>query len=124
VSSRVTAAVDFVTEDGIAVTTATRVLGVSRRAVYDRLAPTRQAAEGVVEDHDDAEARVRLRWVPLVLPDNWPTMPLGPGECDVETAIHVLALRHPAARYRKVTARARRAGYVPNRKKTARLLKA
>lgn len=51
-------------------------------------------------------------------------MHLGPGHCDIETAVHVLAVRHPAAGYRKVTARARRAGYVLNRKKTARLLKA
>ena len=38
-SVRVTAAGQFVTEDGVAVTTAARVLGVSRQAVYDRLAP-------------------------------------------------------------------------------------
>lgn len=121
-STRVTAAAEFVTDDGIAVTTATRVLGVSRQAVYDRLAPAGQADEALVEDQDDAEAGVALRLVPPVLPENWPTMPLGPGECDVETAIHVLALRHPAAGHHKVTARARRAGYVLNRKKTARLL--
>ena len=98
-STRVTAAADFVAEDGIAVTTAARVLGVSRQAVYDRLAPARQAEGGV-----------GLRLVPLVLPEEWKTMALGPGECDVEVAIHVLALRHAAAGYRKVTARARRAG--------------
>ena len=38
-STRGTAAADFVTEDGIAVTTAARVLQVSRQAVYDRMAP-------------------------------------------------------------------------------------
>lgn len=65
-----------------------------------------------------------LRLVPPVLPEGWKRMPLGPDEADVETAIHALALRHPAAGYRKITARARRFGYVLNRKKTARLLKA
>jgi putative transposase len=37
--------------------------------------------------------------------------------------VHVLARRHPAAGYRKVCARARRAGFVVNRKKVARLLR-
>jgi putative transposase len=118
VSVRVTAAAQFVSEDGVAVTTAARVLGVSRQAVYDRLAPATYAVGQVVEE----EAELRL--MPPVLPTEWKTMPLGPKECDVEVAIHVLALRHPAAGYRKITARARRAGYVLNRKKTARLLKA
>ena len=36
-SVRVTAAAQFVSEDGVAVTTAARVLGVSRQAVYDAL---------------------------------------------------------------------------------------
>ena len=115
-SVRVTAAAQFVTEDGVPVTTAARVLGVSRQAVYGRLAPAAEAQEEPVEPV--------LRLVPPVLPEDWKAMPLGPDACDVETAIHVLALRHPAAGYRKVTARARRAGYVLNRKKTARLLKA
>lgn len=115
-SVRVTAAAQFVTEDGVSVTTAARVLQVSRQAVYGRLAPARHAQVEPV-------APV-LRLVPPVLPTDWKTMPLGPAHCDVATAIHVLALRHPAAGYRKVTARARRAGYVLNRKKTARLLKA
>jgi putative transposase len=118
VSVRVTAAAQFVSEDGVAVTTAARVLGVSRQAVYDRLAPPTHAVGQVVEQSAE------LRLVPPVLPTEWKTMPLGPTECDVEVAIHVLALRHPAAGYRKITARARRAGYVLNRKKTARLLKA
>ena len=109
-STRVIAAADFVAHDGIAVTTAARVLQVSRQAVYDLLAPAGQADEGVVEDQDDAEGGVCLRLVLPVLPEDWKTMPLGPGECDAQTAIHVLALRHPAAGYRKVTARARRAG--------------
>ena len=77
-SALVTAAVDFVTNDRIAVTTAARVLGASLQAVYDRSAPARQAGGGVVP-----------RLLPPVLPENWLTMSLGPGECDVETAIHV-----------------------------------
>ncbi len=112
-STRVTAAADFVTEDGIAVTTAARVLGVSRQAVYDRMTPAMEP-----------EPAAALRLVAPALPGDWQTMDLGPDHCDVDTAIHVLARRHPAAGYRKITARARRAGYVLNRKKTARLLKA
>lgn len=117
-SVRVTAAAQFVTDDGIAVTTAARVLGVSRQAIYDRLAPA------VEPDHVVVTVEPVLRLVPPVLPEGWKTMALGPQHCDVESAIHVLALRHPAAGYRKITARARRAGYRLNRKKTARLLKA
>lgn len=114
-SVRVTAAAQFVTEDGVSVTTAARVLQVSRQAVYGRLAPEAAFRE---------PADLVLRLVPPVLPQDWKTIAVGPEQCDVETAIHVLALRHPAAGYRKITARARRAGYVLNRKKTARLLKA
>ena len=115
-SVRVTAAAEFVTEDSVPVATAARVLGVSRQAVYGRLAPASEAQAEPVEPV--------LRLVPPVLPEDWKTMVLAPDACDVQTAIHVLALRHPAAGYRKITARARRLGYVLNRKKTARLLKA
>jgi hypothetical protein len=104
VSTRVTAAAGFVTQHGIAVTAAVRALSVSRQAVYDRTAPA-------------------LRLLAPALPDQWQTMSPGPDHCDVETTIHVLARRHPAADCRKTTARARRAGYVLNRKKTARPLK-
>jgi putative transposase len=51
-------------------------------------------------------------------------MTLEPEIVGLELALHVLARRHPAAGYRKVCSRARRAGYVVNRKKVARLLKA
>jgi putative transposase len=57
------------------------------------------------------------------LPLDWQTCALGPEHLDVETALHVLARRHVAAGYRKVCARARRAGYVINKKKVARLLR-
>lgn len=127
-STRVTAAADFVAQDGIAVTTAARVLQVSRQAVYDRLRPAPSCEPGGADDGGGRAAgrrsRRALHLVAPVLPDDWQTMDLGPEHCDVETAIHVLARRHPAAGYRKITARARRAGYVLNRKKTARLLKA
>lgn len=71
-----------------------------------------------------AEESAYLKLVPPVLPTDWKTIELGPAQCDVKTAIHVLALRHQAARYLNVTARARRAGDVLNAKKTARVLKA
>jgi hypothetical protein len=116
VSVRVTAAAQFVTDEGISVTTAARVMQVSRQAVSGRQAPATEAQAEPVEPV--------LRLVPPVLPEDWQTMALGPDACDVETAIHVLALRHPSAGYRKITARARRFGYVFTRKKTARLLKA
>ena len=61
-SVRVTAAAQFVSEDGVAVTTAARVLGVSRQAVYDRLAPPTHAVGQVVEQSAE------LRLVPPVLP--------------------------------------------------------
>ena len=126
-STRVTAATEFVVEDGIAVTTAARVLGVSRQSVYDRLRPMSPAgrdADELVVDRAARRREQRLHLVAPVLPHDWQTMNLGPESCDVATAIHVLTRRHPAAGDRKVTARARRAGYVLNRKRTARLLKA
>ncbi len=112
-STRVTAAVDFVVGDRVQIATAARVMQASRQAVYQRLTPAPRR-----------EPAPRLRPVAPPLPEGWQVMDLGPDHCDVDTAIHVLARRHPAAGYRKVTARARRQGYVLNRKKTARLLKA
>ena len=87
-------------------------------AVFERLTPAGQAEEVVVED----ETGVGLRLVPPLMPENRTTMPLEPGECNAQTAIHMLARRHPAASHGKLTARARRAGYVLNRKTSARLL--
>jgi putative transposase len=127
VSTRVTAAAQFVVEDGISVSCAARVLQVSRLSVYVRLRPMSPAGgdvDGLVVDRAAGRRARRLHLVAPVLPEDWQTMDLGPERCDVEVAVHVLARRHPAAGYRKITARARRAGYVLNRKKTARLLKA
>src|SRR5690606_6565956 len=39
------------------------------------------------------------------LPLDWQTCALGPAHLDVEAALHVLARRHVAAGYRKLTAR-------------------
>lgn len=49
-------------------------------------------------------------------------MILDPQACSIEEALHVLARRFPAAGYRKVRARARRKGFVVNKKKVQRLL--
>ncbi len=65
-STRVTVAADFVTGDGVAVTTAARVLQVSRQAVYDRMAPA-------VEPKPAAA----LRLVAPALTGDWQTMDLG-----------------------------------------------
>jgi hypothetical protein len=58
------------------------------------------------------------------LPIDWQTCALGPEHLAVEVALHVLARRHGAAGYRKLTARARRAGYRVNKKRVQRLLRA
>jgi hypothetical protein len=42
----------------------------------------------------------------------------------METAIHILARRRPAAGSRVIRSREKKRGYVVNRKKVARLLKA
>lgn len=60
--------------------------------------------------------------MPPPLPIEWQTMTIDPSTCSLEEALHVLARRFPAAGYRKVCARARRKGFVVNRKKVARLL--
>jgi putative transposase len=65
-----------------------------------------------------------LRLVAPALPVDWQTMVLSPTTIDLETALHVLARRHPAAGYRKLTSRLRRAGWLVNRKRIARLLRA
>jgi putative transposase len=58
------------------------------------------------------------------LPLDWPTCAIGPEHLDVEVALHVLARRHVAAGYRKLTARLKRRGYVINKKRVQRLLRA
>lgn len=60
---RATPAAQFVKVDGFAVTTAARVLGVSRQAICDRLSPDRGPAP-------QQAAEVVLRLVPPVLPED------------------------------------------------------
>jgi len=69
-----------------------------------------------------ARTRSRHEMAPP-LPLDWQTCALGPEHLDVEVALHVLARRHVAAGYRKICARARRRGYVINRKRVQRLLR-
>jgi hypothetical protein len=105
VSTRVTAAAQFVVEDGISVSCAARVHQVSRQSVYDRLRPAPSSdSDAADEDVRAAGRRSRraLHLVAPVLPEDWQMMDLGPERCDVEVAIHVLARRHPAAGYRKI----------------------
>lgn len=100
--------------EGIAPTAViARVLRVSRQALYET--PTRPEPTG--------PGGPRRMSIAPVLPLDWQTMRLHPSACSLEEALHVLARRHPAAGYRKVCARARRAGFVVNRKKVARLLR-
>lgn len=93
--------------------TTARVLRVSRQSLY--YTPKRP---------DHVGTRPRLRLVPPPLPDDWQTCTLSPALIDLHTALHVLARRHPAAGYRKLCARLRRAGWLVNRKRIARLLRA
>lgn len=90
-----------------------RVLRVSRQSLYYK-----------PKKPDHVGPRPPLRLVPPALPDDWQSMMLSPTSCDMATALHVLARRHPAAGYRKLTSRLRRAGWLVNRKRIARLLRA
>jgi putative transposase len=90
-----------------------RVLGVSRRALYNQPATPR----------DDEGKVVELRATPPPLPDGWQNAPVSPETMTLEVAGHVLARRHPAAGYRKLCSRLRRAGWPVNRKRIARLLR-
>jgi putative transposase len=95
------------------VATIARVLRVSRQSLYTRPKIPRDRDGRVVE----------LRAAPPALPDGWETMLLSPATTDWETALHVLARRHPAAGYRKLCSRLRRAGWPLNRKRIARKLR-
>ena len=91
-----------------------RVLRVSRQSLCTRPKVPRDRDGNVVE----------LRQMPPPLPECWETMTLSPAVIDWETALHVLARRHPAAGYRKLCSRLRRAGWPLNRKRIARRLRA
>lgn len=90
-----------------------RVLRVSRQSLYYQ--PKRP---------DHVGPRPPLRLVPPPLPEDWQTRALSPATIEMETALHVLARRHPAAGYRKLTSRLRKKGWGVNRKRIARLLRA
>ena len=64
-SVRVTAATQFVRENGVAVTNVARVPCVSRQVDYDRLAPATHAVGQVAEDSAE------LRLVTPALPTGW-----------------------------------------------------
>jgi len=91
------------------VATIARVLRVSRQSLYD------------IPSQPDEPRPARRRSAPPSLGEGWETMTVSPATCTLEEALHVLARRHPAAGYRKIRSRARRAGFVVNRKKVARL---
>jgi putative transposase len=88
-----------------------RVLRVSRQSLYD------------TPSKPDGPRPPMKRSMPPVLPEGWPQLVLSTETVTLEEALHVLARRHPAAGYRKICARARRAGFVVNRKRVARLLR-
>jgi putative transposase len=102
----------FVAEALAPVAAIARALLVSRQSLY------------LTQKRPDGPVREKPRLVPPVLPENWSELVLSPLSLVVEVALHILARRHPAAGYRKLTSRLRRAGYVVNRKKVARLLSA
>jgi transposase InsO family protein len=89
------------------------VLRVSRQAIHD-----------TPKNPDHVPERRPLRLVARPLPIDWQSMVLSPAVIDMASALHVLARRHPAAGYRKLTSRLRRAGWLVNRKRIARLLRA
>jgi putative transposase len=89
-----------------------RVLRVSRQSLYY-----------TPKIPDQVGTRPQLRLVAPALPDDWQTCALSPATHDVEVALHVLARRHPAAGYRKLTSRLRRRGWCVNHKRVARLLR-
>lgn len=104
----------FVAEGTAPVAVIARCLRVSRQALY-ATPVTPRAGDGT---------RSPLRLVAPALPDDWQTCELSPAVIELEVALHVLARRHPAAGYRKLCSRLRRRGWIVNRKRIARLLRA
>jgi putative transposase len=102
-----------VAEELAPVATIARVLRVSRQSLHS-----------TPKHPDHVGARPPLRLAPPPLPDDWPTCALAPAGIDLHPALHVLARRHPAAGDRKLGSRLRRAGWLVNRKRIARLLRA
>ncbi len=111
-------------------TTIASALGVSRQCCYRPVSGAGPDPNGPQTGTQrpgsapfTANARSRHPMAPP-LPLDWQTCALGPEHLAVEVALHVLARRHVAAGYRKLTARAKRAGYVINKKRVQRLLRA
>lgn len=113
-SARVALGRKFRAEGAAPVAVIAKALSISRQSLYVTPKIPRT----------DTGERVPLRLVAPVLPDDWATMEIGPGIVELDVAICTMARRHPAAGYRKVTSRLRRRGYVVNRKRVARLLRA
>lgn len=99
--------------EGTAPASVSRALLVSRQCLYQ-----------VPKRPDAAGARPRLRLVPPPLPDDWRMIDVSPHTATLEVALHVMARRHPAAGYRKLTSRLRRRGFMVNKKRIARLMRA
>lgn len=104
----------FVAEAAAPVAVIARCLRVSRQALY---------TTPVIPGNPDG-TRPPVRLVAPPLPEDWQTCELSPATAELEVALHVLARRHPAAGYRKLTSRLRRRGWPVNRKRIARLLRA
>jgi hypothetical protein len=107
VSTRASLGRGWRAEEVAAVAVIARVLRVSRQALDDT--PIRP----------DGPRRPRRRSAPPPLLEGWEQLELSRWTCTPEEALDVLARRHPAAGYRKICARARRVGFVVNKKKVA-----
>jgi putative transposase len=90
------------------------VLSVSRPSLY-RCSKVPRTATG---------ERVTLRLVAPELPAEWPTIEVSPESLELDVAICLMARRHPAVGYRKVTSRLRRKGFCVNRQRVTRLMRA
>jgi putative transposase len=98
--------------------------GVARPAEIARaLVVSRQSLYIVPKRPDPPPVGPPPRQEPPPLPLDWQTCELHPEALDFETALHVLARRHPAAGYRKLCSRIRKKGWPVNRKRVARLLR-
>jgi len=87
VSARAALGRKFQTEVAAPVAVIVKVLSISRQSIY-RTPKVPRTETG---------QRVLLRLFGPPLPEDWETVPIGPGLVDLDTAIHILAMRHPAA---------------------------
>jgi putative transposase len=113
-------------QDLAPVTVIASALKVSRQCCYRRVpgaGPDPNASQSGAQRPGSTPTRRSRHVMAPPLPIDWQTCALGPEHLDVEVALHVLARRHVAAGYRKLTARLRRRGYRVNKKKVQRLLR-